>query len=269
MGTSQQPEGSVEITMDEIERLQQAPPSPSVLEGDDIPEEFRGKTAAEVAKIAAQRTEALRTSESARLAALEAQRSAPAPVVVNQPAAPAAPAEMTQEEFDALYETDPKAALKIMKEQTEDQITRNVLARIMPLQSGMTASAEAAARAQFSTEFELFGDQIKQIVDTVPNKQFLASPKGWADIISYIRGQPENFEKLVAHKNKGSEEAARTAARQAQIESAGFSSRAPVAPPSARMGNDPTFFGLDDTERKVADNLGMSYKEYAHWKRMG
>lgn len=268
MGTNAAPEGQapVEMTMDEIERLHKAPPAPAVLEGDDVPEEFRGKTAAEIAKIASQRTEALRTSESARLAALETRRepAASAPVVV---APPAAPAQMTDEEFDALYETDPKQALRLMKEQSEASITQNVLARVMPLQAGAVASAEAQARAQFAAEFELFGPEIEKIIAGVPNKAFLASPKGWSDIISYIRGQPENFDKLVAHRTKGSEAAAAAAARQREVDSAGFTSRTTVAPAAPKMGGDPSHYGLDEVERRVADNMGMTYDEYAKWKR--
>jgi hypothetical protein len=78
--------GATHVDIDEFERSQAAPAAPPKasefkLEGDDIPEEFRGKTASEIAKLAGSFQSALRISEDARgamRASMESRQPAPA-----------------------------------------------------------------------------------------------------------------------------------------------------------------------------------------------
>ena len=91
-------------------------------------------------------------------------------------------------------------------------------------------------------------------------------------IVSAVRGKPENFEKIIEVRATKAARAAAAAAQEAQSGSAGASfSTSTVRPitsaPSA--GSDQGNFGLDNDERRAADVMGMSYKDYAHWKRIG
>ena len=256
-----------EVSVDDFEAMEAEKKIPAVpvADGDDIPEAFRGKSVKEIADAADRAQQALRISENARLKALEDRANAPlapaAPVVTEQ-----APQELTEEEFDALYEEDPKRALRIAAERIALTTERNVLARIAPMQAGARSQAESMARQKYPDEFEILSEEIKAVVAKIPNPQYLSSPDAWDDVIAYVRGH--NIDKIVERKIKKASESNEAAARAAQTANAGFTgSRAmsPVVP----AGNDPKHYGLDETERKVADTLGQSYSEYARYKKMG
>lgn len=259
-----------EVSIDDFEAMeterQAKETAPAVITGDDIPEQFRGKSAKEIAETADRSMKALRISEEARLAALEARANTPAPV------APVAsvdngPQELTEEEFDALYEEDPKRALRIAAERIAMTTERNVLARMAPLQQGQRASAEQAARQKYADEFEALGKEIDAVVAKIPNPQYLSNPGAWDEVISYVRGQ--NIDKIVEMRMAKASASSEAAARAAQQMNTGFSATRPVAPAASIGGSDPSHHGLDDTERKVADTLNQSYAEFARWKKMG
>lgn len=254
--------GVTEHTMEEIEAALAAPAGPAKIEGDDIPEQFRGKTAKEIADIAAASERALRVSEQARLSAAETRQATPAPAPAPAPVA-AAPL-MTREEFQAMYEQDPLGALELYDQQREAKLLANLEARVLPLAAGAASAAEAQARSKFESEFELFGSEIKQLASQVPNKAFLASPEGWEQLISFVRGKEGNFDKLMEHKiakNQGAQ------ARADQAAAAGFTSRSAVAT-IVKGASDPTNHGLDATELKVAAEFNMSPAEYVKWRDM-
>lgn len=259
-----------EVSIEDFEAVEAASKAaaagPALLTGDDIPEQFRGKSAKEIAEMADRSMKALRVSEEARLAALEARAAAPVPVA---PAAPPAedPQEMTDEQFDALYEEDPKRALRVAAERIALTTERNILARMAPLQAGQRDSAEAAARAKYTEEFELLGDEIKAVVAKIPNQQYLSSPGAWDDVISFVRGK--NIDKVVDARMKKVGAANESTARAAQFASAGFTATRTVAPAPVIAGSDPSNHGLDPAELKIADTLGQSPAEYARWKKMG
>lgn len=261
-------EYTTEVSINDVDAAAAAAAAaPKKLEGDDVPEEFRGKSVTEVAEMVQKHRDALRISEEARIKALEARPAVitPAPT---EPAAPVQKPPMTQDEFDALYETDPKAALAVFAEQQEARIMQNVDARIRNLAAGNAVSVEQSMRTKFATEFELFGDEIKAFTAKIPDKSVLASPESWEQLISFVRGKPGNIDKLIEHRVKKNTDAAAEAARAAEAAGAGFSSKTPVVTTGPRSGGDPTFYGLDETERRVADALGQSYSEYAKYKGM-
>lgn len=240
--------------------------APAVIEGDDIPEQFRGKTAKEIAEAADRAMKALRVSEDARLAALEKRVNTPAESAPAGPAAEPEPEPLTEEAFAQMYEENPTKALMLMAERVASTTERNVLARIAPMQAGARSAAENAAKQKYADEFEILGPEIEAVVKKIPNPSYLSNPGAWDDVMAYVRGQ--NIDKIIEHKMKKVSAGAENTARTEQINSTGFTSTRPIAAAPAG-GSDPSHFGLDETERKVADTLNQSYKDYARYKKMG
>lgn len=267
------------MTMDEIEEsmsgdTQEKPDlSKITADGDDIPEAYRGKSVTDIIKIAegarTQMNESTRAAQEARDAALRAEGSRTPP-----PPPPEAPKEMTREELKALYDEDPLAAIAKIEEQAMNRVAAHVEARIAPLTAGTISAAENWARQEFPDEFALFGDEIKGMIDSIPNKQVFSDKKGWQDAISFIRGKAGNFEKLIDHRaNKNNTEEGERA-RGRERESAGFSGRTTVASrqrqdTSSRAGAD-----MNDDERRIAqrfidDGTFRDMAEYVKWQKMG
>ncbi len=270
------------VTMDEInEQLAAADAdgkaldlSAVKLEGDNIPAELRGKTITELLREREVLAQSVQIANSARLAAEAAAKTvvaAPAPLPSPEPT----PKRMTKEAWDELYQTNPMEAIAYMNEIAIQDAAQQFERRFGSLAAGASSSAEARAREQFKDEFELFETEIKQIAASVPDKSALATPEGWSYIVSFVRGKPENFEKLIERRNSRAAEQAAIAARQAQdgLAGASFSSssvRAGSSPaPTGDKGGEGGTFGLDAEERRAADNMNISYKEYAHWKKIG
>jgi len=243
------------------------------LEGDNVPEELRGKTVAELIRDREVLAQSVNIANAARLAA-EAKAGSATPVAPVVMAPPPEPQKrLTKEEWDALYETNPMQAIAYMNEIAIQDAAAQFERRFGSLAVGASAQAENVAKAQFKDEFELFGAEIKQLADTVADKSVLANPEGWAHLVSFVRGKPGNFEKLLEARTKKAAEAAANAAREMEAASVGasFSSstvRTPSSAPKAG-GGDTGNFGLDAEERHAADVMGMSYKDYAHWKKIG
>lgn len=241
---------------------------PPVLEGAAIPEQFRGKSVNDLLEEIRKREEALRISEEARQRTLEEAVRRPAPPAVPPPPAPEEPKLPTKEELAAMYAEDPIAALEIYGQFVEQRITKNLSGRMAPLADAGVVAAEQVARAKYAEEFELFGSEIDKAKGMIPDKSFLANPQNWDQLIAYVRGTPGNFERLIEARNKKNADLAAAAARNAQAATSGFQSTARVTPP-VRTEGDPSYHGLDETERKVAETLGQSYADFAKWKRRG
>jgi hypothetical protein len=236
-----------------------------MLDGDGVPEEFRGKSAAELASMAKGLSDSLRMSESARKqaetnASLALQRP-PVPV-----AEPVREPEMNDEQLAEIYQNDPLKAIKIMQERSIREAEKNLEARLGPLFSGSAASAEAQARAKYAAEFELFGDQISQIVGSLPNaKTAMANPQSWDDLVSFVRGKPGNFDRLVEHKVGKSAADRKAAAQAAQAADAGLSMASSVRAPSSAAA---VTGQLDDLQREIAGKLNMTEAEYIKWSNV-
>ena len=260
-----------DVTLDELGALDQKPSAIKLedvkLEGDDVPEELKGKSAKDLLAATRVAAEALGKSEQARrdlearLAAVPAP-AAPAPV---QP--PPAPKELTKEEIAELYQRDPIEAIEYMNARAERRVEENFTRRLGTLATGATTSAETYARSKYPDEFSLFNDQIKMMVERLPDKTALVRPEAWDDMISYIRGLPANFDKLVEHRGRKSTDAAAETARAAQAAAAG-----PTVTPSAAGPKGPSHTGggkLSDLEREVAGVLGVSEADYLKYKTPG
>lgn len=274
MSTQVQPES---MTLDEIGRQVEAaeaaakvPDLSTVkLEGDTVPEHLRGKTAAELLTFAKGLEDSLRKSEAARVQPQVTERiierAAP---TVTEPAAKPAP---TKEQLAELFTNDPVAAMEVYGQHVAQSVLRNLEQRIGPLAQGSAQAAERQAREKFKDEFELFGDQITQIKSQLPDPSVLSQPQSWDDLVSYVRGQPQNFDKLYDHRTKKrGEDLTRSEAQEAQVVAA----PAHFSPQSRTPAPVGAGAPMDDLQKEIARNLfpeldnDQAYKEYAKWQRI-
>ncbi len=242
------------------------------LEGDNVPAELRGKTVAELLRDREVLSQSVQIANNARLAA---EAAAKAGATATPPAAPPLPPalpRLTKEQLAEKFETDPIEAVAYMQEIAIQDASQQFERRFGSLTHSAATTAEAEARKLYPDEFALFGDEIKTITNGVPDKNILANPEGWKLIVSTVRGKPDNFEKIIEVRAKKAAEAAARAAYDGQDGAAGTSfSTSTVRPISSApsAGGDQGDFGLAADEKHVADVMGMSYKDYAHWKRIG
>lgn len=269
------------FTMDEIEEgagatVAERPDLSKVLaDGEDVPEAYRGKSVSEIIRIAETARTTMNESVTAARTAAEAARDAAAAMGNRRDEPPAPPPkELTREEIKALYDEDPMAALDVIQEQAMRRVSQHVEERIAPLTSGTMSAAENWAKQEFPEEFELFGDKIKQMIDSVPNKQIFSGKKGWEDAIAYVRGQKGNFEKLMEHRtNKGnSDEAA--SARERERANAGFTGRSTTTARQREAARSADAGDMGEQEKSIAQSFidNGTFKdmaEYRRWQKMG
>lgn len=206
--------------------------------------------------------EALRISEEGRLRQEGMLRTR------SEAAAPAGPAKLTKEQLAKLYEDSPLEAIAYMQEQANQTLLDNVSARLEPLVAGGATSAREMARVKYPDEFVLFGPDIQKMLDDPRvSKSSMNNVQAWDDLMSYIRGQPANFEKLVEHRAAKTRNADAGAAQAAQAAAAGAHTRSDVRPPPASGGAV-----LDATEMEIARALApdkdpeQAYADYKTWK---
>lgn len=233
-----------------------ADPDSIKLEGEKIPERFRGKSLSDILKENAQ------LEQQARLAVLEQRKPEPAPVAPRAPEPPPEP-ELTREQLQEMYDNDPLAAIEAMQAQALRNAERSLAGRLGALEAGTVGATENWARTEFADEFELFGDKIEQFKNSLPNKAVLTTKQGWKDMISYIRGQDENFEALLEHRAGRPRPSSKTA-RKAQAASAGFSGGGTRRSSSNSRGG----VRLSADQREAAQGLGISEAEYARWNNI-
>jgi hypothetical protein len=260
-------DGSSTVTLEELEAVGTAPVKPKLdeikLDGDGIPDEFKGKSVAELVQFAKGAGDSLKLSEAERkrLAELPPPQQQQQ-IVVQQPKEE--PKELTDEELAELHSRDALAAIRYMNARALRTIEQNFDKRLGGLVGGAAATAESAARTKYPEEFALFGDQIKAMTAALPSKEPLSQPQAWEDMVSYIRGQPANFDKLVAHRAEKSRAKLEEDARTRQIAEAGPAMRSEIrAPaPGSQAGK------LDAIQLECARNLNMTPEEYAKWQKM-
>lgn len=262
------PAGSSSVTLEEMEEASRnseteskaTKPGEVKLEGDSVPEKYRGKTLDDIlrenadlernARLAAAEREAFR-------AAAESGRQAPPP-----PPREEEPKELTREELAQMYQEDPLAAIEAMQNQAFRKAEKHLNVRLGQLESGTISAAESWARDTYKEEFELFGNQIKQFVDNLPNKSVFTSKQGWKDAIAYIRGQDDNMAKLIDHKSSGGRTS--KTAREEQDQESGFSGGS-----SARSKGGRRTVRLNEDQKEAAKIMGVSDAEYIKWANLG
>lgn len=239
------------------------------VDGDDVPEALKGKTVRDLLQRQKDLEETLRKSEIARQEAMTL-----AQVAANrgnepkgaEPQAPQPEPLITAEQVAEAFQEDQAqgiAMLQKMNQQAIDRAVDHFGKRLEPLIMGSTSAVEAQARAKYPDEFELYKDEIAEVIGQLPNKSVMSSTKSWDDMIAYIRGRdPMKLYNHMAVKEAKKRESEAHEAQRSDIgfQSAGGQQRAP-APSSGG-------FVADDTVKDVCRVLGMSVEEYAKWSRV-
>lgn len=255
-----------EISIDEFEAANAAPPAPTPpppvneykLDGDDVPPESRGRTAADVAAENERLRRALLISEQARLN--PAPASAPAPAASAQLNIPHN--DKTPEQWNEWFRENPVEAMAAWSDRTFAIADHHFNERLKPLRESGVSSAEQNARREYALEFELFGDQIERAAQSLPDKSHLTTQAGWDNLIAFVRGQKQNFNTYMKAVNKAPDPA--TAARTNQEISAGFN----AAPSNAPSRAPSSVADLDPVTRQIAEELGMTPEEYIRYSKV-
>lgn len=206
--------------------------------------------------------EALRISEEARLRTQSMLDQAMAQTASKPAPQPDEPKEISDDELAQLYVTDPIKAIKVASDQAAKRTERNLVGRMGGLYEGASTMVEQRAREKYAVEFELFKDDIAEVIRTVPNaKQALSTTEAWDDLIRYVRGKDANLEKLIAHRTNGG----RSAAQAGQAAGAGATLASGGAGIAGGSGSN---YGLDAVQMEIADKTGMSYADYAKWAKV-
>ena len=261
------PGGTLDLPVGEEEKV---PPKPKLeeikLEGDDVPESLRGKTAKELVDFASNTAKALATSEAERQRLASAP---PQPVVVQAlPPPPVVEPELSNDELKTLWDKDAIAAVQYLQTRGNKRLEENLLARLGGLTSSAATVAEQGARARYVEEFAAIGPEIEQLVkERVKDKSILADPAIWDDLIRYARGT--HFEKIVAHRAAADTTKREVEARAAQAVSAGATITSVGSAAHPAKGAE-----LDDFAKSIARTQfpGLSdqqaFAEYTKWRDM-
>jgi hypothetical protein len=259
------------VSLDDLAKLDTSPAKTKLdeikFEGDDVPEDLRGKTAADLLKLASG-SRTLLSEKDQQLAEINAklaqlQANPPGPVVEKQP--DEVP-DKTIEELNEMFQKDPLAAIAEMTSAAERRVAKNVELRLGTLVTGSMANIEAAARAKYPDEFALFGEQIEAVKKaTVKDKSLLADPAVWDDMISFVRGKPANFEKLVEHRLKKNGKGADDEAHKQQVALSGPATTTTQRTPALKQ---PAGGTLTEEQKHAADVLGMTHEDYLKWMRV-
>jgi len=261
--------GASSITLEDIESSQNEPKPVDLttkLDGDEVPEELRGKTMAEVIALQSGMKEALLTSEDARKNA--ETMAATAAAAASQPPAPAPTAPepepmLTDEEIAEIHQEDPIRAIKLMNEQAIRLAEKNLESRLAPMFAGTAASVEQAARVRYKEDFEVIGPEIEQFIQTLPNKQVLANPQGWDDLIALVRGK--NLDKIIQAKASAVSSNAQAQAQAEQQDLTGFTT---VSNPTKVQTLPHSADKLDAVQLDICSKLGMSPEDYITWSKV-
>ena len=254
-----------EVTLEEMEAQLATPPvAPKAadikLEASDLPDFAKGKSAGELADLVARSQQALKISEDARLALSETIRTRESIPSAPPTPLPSGPPALSREQLAELMKDDPMAVMDYMATHLSHQLGSHVENRFRPLVDANINSAEESARQKYKEEFDLFGSQITDLKKQL-NPQILSTSKGWDDMMAYIRGQPENFNKLVEKRTA----APKNQAREQQISDIGFTPREVVKTPTPESTGT-TDGELDSTQMEICKVMGLSPEEYKKWR---
>jgi len=187
---------------------------------------------------------------------LEQLRNAPAP-----PPAPTGPAPMTEQELRQLHDEDPVRASAVLASRIVDARAQNLDARMSTMIAASTAIVESQVQARFAEDFADYGDEIRQMMQQV-SPELRLEPANWEKVIRMVRGA--HLDEIIEKRTKAATQKAAEDARQAQSRSAGFSGTGRAAAPSTGgTAKGDQFFGLSEAQRRAADAIGVSYKDFA------
>lgn len=228
------------------------------LDSPDLPDDLRGKTAKELADLVASTRDAVRISESARLAAEAtasawnaADRARSSTTQVQRETPSEDPLDkITDEQVDQLLASeepgDRVRGTRLMVAKAEKRALAQAEARFGNMAQSNAESAMNAAKIAFPAEFELFGEEILGVASKMPASS-LSSAGNWKMLIETIRGREGNIDKYIDHR-------ASKRARDLQKEDAPFTPRSGASPTNAARSEEPRggSSGLDETQKKIA-----------------
>lgn len=261
------------ITFDEIERQLKAAETAALapklddtkVDGEDVPEQYRGKTVKEILAQTKALEDTLRLSEQGRQQALTmAQMAANQRSLPEAPKAPEPEPLVTAEEVAAAFAEDPAKGVQLMTKMNQQAIDRaaaSYASRIDPLLQGTVGAVEAEARRKYPDEFQLYAEEIKAIQDKLPNKNAMSSLDSWDDLIAYVRGK--NPEKLFQHRLAAQSQQRQTEAQEQQRQTAGITMSSAQRTPAPTGG-----MVFDDITKEVCKVLGVSEADYAKWSKV-
>lgn len=237
------------------------------LDDAELPENLRGKSVQDVISYTKGLEQALRVSEEARQQALTtAQLAARATAEPPQAAAPEPEPMISADEIAEAFQEDPAKGVALMQKANEQAIARaasHFQQRLEPMLAGTASAMEAEARRKYADEFELYKDEISEMLSSMPNRQqIMANSKSWDDMIAYIRGKDPM--RLYEHLNKKTADAARNNAVSQQRESVGFQSTGQLRAPA--VGGAGVYDPVVDEVCKV---MGLTRDEYNKWLKAG
>jgi hypothetical protein len=236
------------------------------VEGEDIPENYRGKSVREVLNQAKTLEDTLRLSEQGRQQALTmAQMAANAREMPREQPKAAEPEPLiTADEVAVAFQDDPAKGIALMSKMNEQTIARaatSFAARIDPLLAGTSSAIESEARRRYPDEFGLYAEEIKAVLEKIPNKNAMSTPDSWDDLIAYVRGK--NPDKLFQHRISKEQAGRAAAAQEDQRNVAGVTMSSSQRTP-APVGS----IVMDDTTREVCKVMGISEADYAKWSKV-
>lgn len=176
-----------------------------------------------------------------------------------------APKELSREELEELHKTNPLGAIEYMQTKAIRVAEENLARRLGPLSAGAATSARQLAEQKYPDEFQILRDDIDTVLkNPAVDQNAMGNAKAWDDLISYVRGKPGNFEKMLDHRASKKQEVERTAAREHEVAAAGVHTRSEVRSPPPAKGSS-----LDATEREIAKAMGMTDSDYIKWRNIG
>lgn len=237
-----------------------APPAPPAQPVAPEGSRWAGKSMGEIVAAMEATERALQISEQARLANRGQQQDQQQHEQ---------PQQLSREQIQELFQTDPVAAMEYVTEQARIVAEANIGQRLGALQQGTVSAAEAEARRMFPLEFELFGNDIAQFANALPDKSVLTTGQGWKDVVAYIRGREGNLDRYIERKTKAVDPAAVARDAQAAAAGANFSSATRNAMPAEPSGGGQ----LDAVQMQIAQefvNSGVfkTVDEYVKWNKM-
>ena len=188
---------------------------------------------------------------------LEQLRAAPP----TPPAAPAGPTPMTEQELRQLHDEDPVRASAVLASRIADARVANLDTRMATMLAASAAIVESQVAARFADDFADYGDEIRHVMQQVSPENRI-DPNSWEQAVRLVRGA--HLDEIIEKRTKAATQRAAEEARQAQVRQAGFSGSGRAAPSgSATSARGDQFFGLSDAQRRAADAIGVSYKDFA------
>ena len=216
------------------------------LEGDNVPEEFRGKTLESMVEV---------------MRAMSKQNSTPAPAPVSAPSAPAPVAPLptyNREAIQAMVDSgDVIGAIEAAVGYGHMRAQHEFDQRIAPLFASGSSILETNAKAKYKDEFELFGPEINQLAQAAGTA--LTLPGAWDNLIAFVRGKDGNLDKLIEHKTTR-----RVKVADDDIAPVIRSQRGNSGSPFAVPGRKPSLEELrgDEHVRRVCEASGMTIEDY-------